>query len=175
MAEKRDESIITGTRAISGSVATILRKRPIASGASKSGSSMQTSIIMAPPSICSLATVSAASNFSSRIRRANCRDPATFVRSPILIKLVSGRITSGSRPENAVMRTVCPTAASDFEGVPTGPPRRKSARMGLTAAASSAIALICCGVVPQHPPTRLTNSSSINSFIHPAISAADWL
>jgi hypothetical protein len=34
------------------------------------------------------------------MRRANFAEPVTFVRSPIIWKLLSGRIVSVSRPEN---------------------------------------------------------------------------
>ena len=42
----------------------------------------------------------ASSNFSSLISRRNFREPATLVLSPTLIKLLSGVIISGSRPES---------------------------------------------------------------------------
>ena len=55
-----DESIITGTRAISGSAATRFRKRTIAASESSMPSSMLTSITCAPLVTCWRATSSAA-------------------------------------------------------------------------------------------------------------------
>ena len=54
-------SIITGTRAMSGSAARRLRKVAMASSPSSSASSMLTSMICAPASTCSSATATAAS------------------------------------------------------------------------------------------------------------------
>ena len=54
-----DESTITGTRAISGSLATRFRKRTIAALLSSMASSMLTSMTWAPFSTCWRATVSA--------------------------------------------------------------------------------------------------------------------
>ena len=55
-----DESTITGTRAMSGSLAIRLRNVTIAASESSSPSSMLTSMICAPFSTCSRATASAA-------------------------------------------------------------------------------------------------------------------
>ncbi len=55
-----DESIMIGTRAMSGSAAISLRKVTIASSESSSPSSMFTSTICAPLATCSRATSSAA-------------------------------------------------------------------------------------------------------------------
>ena len=55
-----EESIITGTRAMSGSAAIRLRKRAMAASASSIPSSMLTSMICAPFSTCWRATSSAA-------------------------------------------------------------------------------------------------------------------
>jgi hypothetical protein len=55
-----EESIITGTREISGSLAMSLRKRSIAATPSSMPSSMLTSMTWAPASTCWRATVSAA-------------------------------------------------------------------------------------------------------------------
>ncbi len=56
-----EESIITGTRAISGSADTMRRKVRIASGPSISPSSMHTSMAWAPASTWARATESASS------------------------------------------------------------------------------------------------------------------
>ena len=55
-------------------------------------SSMLTSRIFAPPSTWSRATASAASKSPLLINRANFFEPVILVRSPIMMKLVSGRI-----------------------------------------------------------------------------------
>ena len=91
-------SIIMGTLEISGSAITRFKNLTIAFLPSMSPSSMLMSIICAPPSTCSLATSKASSNFSSFINRRNFLEPATLVRSPTLIKFVSGVTTNGSRP-----------------------------------------------------------------------------
>ncbi len=67
---------------------------------SSKASSMFTSITCAPFSTCWRATARAASNWPSRIRRANILLPVTLVRSPTLIKFVSGLTIKGSRPLN---------------------------------------------------------------------------
>ena len=93
-------SIITGTRAMSGSDAIKFRNVVMACTPSSMPSSIFTSMICAPPSTCSLAIESASSYFSSLINRRNFRDPVTLVRSPTFTKLVSGVMTSGSNPDN---------------------------------------------------------------------------
>ena len=60
MAGQCEESIITGTRAMSGSAAMRLRKRDMAASESSIPSSMLTSMIWAPFSTCWRATSSAA-------------------------------------------------------------------------------------------------------------------
>src|SRR4051794_8045216 len=69
-----------------------------------------------------------------------------FVRSPILTKFVSGRIVNASKPLKRV-----------FGGVSAG-------MRGGNPATPSAIALICAGVVPQQPPTILSQPFSAHSF-----------
>ena len=93
-------SIITGTRAISGSAAIKFRNFVIAYTPSNIPSSMLMSIICAPPSTCSRATESASSYFSSLINRRNLREPVTFVLSPTLTKIDSSVTKSGSKPES---------------------------------------------------------------------------
>ena len=69
-------------------------------------------------------------------------EPVTLVRSPIIWKLESGRISSGSSPLKRV----------------TG--RSRCAAAGIAAAhppTASAMARMCSGVVPQQPPTMLTS------------------
>ena len=87
-----------GTRAMSGSEPRAFRNVVMACSESSMASSMLTSIICAPPSTCWRAMARASSYSPLRISLANCGEPVTLVRSPMLTKLVSGRITSGSRP-----------------------------------------------------------------------------
>jgi hypothetical protein len=60
MTSHLEESIMTGTRQMSGSLATSLRKRSMAATPSIMPSSMLTSMIWAPASTCWRATVRAA-------------------------------------------------------------------------------------------------------------------
>src|SRR5690554_4825568 len=101
MMDHLEESIMMGTRAISGSVAIRLRNFTMAASPSSMPSSMFTSMICAPPRTCSKAISTASPKLFSRIRRRNLRLPVTLVRSPIFMKLESGRITNGSSPLNA--------------------------------------------------------------------------
>ena len=91
-------SIITGIFAMSGSLCKRLRNVLIAFTPSSKASSILTSKTWAPFSTCCLATLNASSYLLSLIRRANFFDPVTFVRSPMFIKLLSGRTTRGSSP-----------------------------------------------------------------------------
>ncbi len=95
-------SIMTGTRAISGSPATSLRKRSIAAALSSIASSMLTSMICAPFSTCWRATASASSKRPSRIIFANARLPVTLVRSPMLTKRWPSAMVTGSRPDRRI-------------------------------------------------------------------------
>ena len=98
MTAKLELSIMMGTRAMSGSAAMRLRKWVMASTESSSPSSMFTSMMLAPPSTCWRAISTAASYSPFRIRRAKRCEPVMLVRSPIMVKLASGRRTSGSMP-----------------------------------------------------------------------------
>ena len=91
-------SIITGTRAISGSVAMRCRNSRMACSASSRPSSMFTSMMLAPPRTWSSATAAASPNWPSLMRRRNLAEPDTLVRSPIIVKLLSGRMVNTSRP-----------------------------------------------------------------------------
>ena len=97
-------STITGTRAMSGSAAIRLRNSTIARSESSRPSSMLTSMTWAPFSTCWRATTTASSRRPSRISFLNCAEPVTLVRSPTLMKLLSGVICSGSRPLSRVWR-----------------------------------------------------------------------
>ena len=74
-----------GTFVTSGSVARSRRKRVIAATPSIIPSSMQMSMTFAPFSICCRATLTASSNFPSLMSLANFGEPATLVRSPIIM------------------------------------------------------------------------------------------
>jgi hypothetical protein len=79
-------SIMTGTRAMSGSLAIRFKKRVIAAAESSIASSMLTSMTCAPFSTCWRATETASSYSSLRISRAKALEPVTLVRSPTLTK-----------------------------------------------------------------------------------------
>ena len=64
----------------------------MAASPSNMASSMFTSITFAPDSTCCRATATASSNFSPRISRENFFEPVILVRSPIVRKLLSGRM-----------------------------------------------------------------------------------
>ena len=153
-------SIIIGTLEISGSAITKFKNLTMASLPSISPSSILISIIWAPPSTCSRATLKASSNFSSLIKRRNFFEPATFVRSPTFTKFVSADKTNGSNPESfryflgSFLLVGCVFTLSDILSFTT-----------------LAIAVICSGVVPQQPPTIFTKLFSTYSFIWAAICA----
>ena len=148
-----EESIIIGTRAMSGSEAIRLRKMRISSSASSRPSSMLMSSTCAPSSTCLRAMVSASSYFFSLTSRRNLREPATLHRSPMLRKLFSGFTSSRSSPESQ--------SVSDLGGA--------AGTCGRLPRASSGKWAMCAGVVPQHPPTMFTSPSSIKSLIWTAI------
>ena len=99
---------------------------------------MFTSMTLAPASTCSRATATACSYWPARISRENFFEPVTFVRSPIIRKLLSGRSVSGSKPLSRV----------------SGSGRGRT--RGRALATAPAIARMCAGVVPQQPPTRFS-------------------
>ena len=92
MVSQCDESIISAAFATAGSLEMYLTKRSISLVLSSIASSMLMSITDAPSSICFAAICRASSYLPSEIRRANFLDPATFVLSPTLVKLL--RFTS---------------------------------------------------------------------------------
>ena len=92
------ESIIIGTRAISGSEAIKFKKCVMALMASNMPSSMLMSITCAPFSTCWRATVKASSYCSLIIKRAKAFEPVTLVRSPTLTNNDSSSMTNGSKP-----------------------------------------------------------------------------
>ena len=76
----------------------------------------------------------------------NILEPATLVRSPTLTKFKSGVSTKGSNPDNCM-----------------GPICFGLIFLGDALAAIAAMASICAGLVPQHPPTIFTNPKSTYS------------
>ena len=148
-----EESIITGTRAMSGSAARRFTKRTMAASESSMPSSMLMSMTWAPFSTCCRATDRASSYCSSRMSRAKRRDPVTFVRSPTFTKSDASSIVKGSRPERRQAGAISGT----FRGAW---PRT-----------FSAIARTCSGVVPQHPPTMFRKPDAANSSMISAIAS----
>src|SRR2546427_7472530 len=82
---------------------------------------------------------------TTEIYTLSLHDALPILRSPMLTKFVSGRIVKGSRPLKRVY-------GSGVVGVRGDNSRTASAR-----------ALICAGVVPQHPPTILSHPLAANS------------
>ena len=89
-----DESIIRAAFATAGSFEMYLTKRSISRVLSSIASSMLMSMIVAPSSICFAAIWRPSSYLPSEIRRANLREPATFVLSPTFVKLFRSTSTS---------------------------------------------------------------------------------
>ena len=81
-----EESTIKGTLATSGSLPSNCKKRVMAVTPSIMPSSMQMSRTFAPFSTCWRATLTASSYLPSLMSFANLGEPATLVRSPIMIK-----------------------------------------------------------------------------------------
>ena len=178
MTDHFELSIITGTRAISGSVATRLRKRVIVSSESSRASSMLTSMMLAPPRTWSRATSAAVARSPDLTRRANRADPVTLVRSPTIRNVPSSRTVRVSSPLNRLAPLlpagtgrggVPPTAAS----VPTTrlPARSAEAGRGGVPSTARAMAAMCSGVVPQQPPRMFTRPLAANSPSSPAVSS----
>ena len=76
---------MNGTLATSGSLPSSCRKRVIAATPSIIPSSMQMSMTLAPFSTCCRAMLTASSYLPSLISLANFGEPATLVRSPIIM------------------------------------------------------------------------------------------
>ena len=161
------ESIMIGTREISGSVAIRLRKCCMASTPSSMPSSILMSIICAPLSTCCRATSNASVYWFSRIKRANLAEPVTLVRSPTLIKSDSCRSFNGSSPAkvNSALKGARVSAVFLARAVP-------GRGRGAIPCTTSTMALICAGVVPQQPPTILRKPDSANSLMNSAICCA---
>ena len=153
MTSKREESIIHGRRATSGSEAMRRRKWVISASVSRRPSSMLMSSIMAPSRTCLRAMASASSYCFSLMSRRNLRLPATLQRSPTLTK-VPGSGLKASRPASQPARG-CVSAVGN------GRAWRPSA--------IRAMARMWSGVEPQHPPMMFTDWSSTKPFMACAI------
>ncbi len=134
-----DESIIKGTRQISGSAAKRFKNLTIHFSESSKPSSKFISIMFAPFSTCCLATDIASSKLFSLINLLNFGEPVTLVLSPIIKKGLSfsGGIFRGSRPLSLVSTLI------------------DGRLLGVNTFVFSIIAFMWLGVVPQQPPTML--------------------
>ena len=153
MTSHLEESIIIGTRLMSGSEAIKFKNLCMISAPSSMPSSMLMSMICAPLSTCSRATSSACSNLPSLISFKNLAEPVTLVRSPTLTNRDCASIVSGSKP-----------AKRQATGI-SGKTR------GLCLSTASRITRICSGVLPQQPPIILSIPSRAQSSITFAMSS----
>ncbi|GBC87081.1 hypothetical protein HRbin12_01082 [bacterium HR12] len=142
---KREESIMIGTRAISGSVAMRFRKVVIAFTPSSRSASMLTSSMLAPLRTCSAAISTAPWKSPASMSRRKRAEPVTFWRSPIITNPVSGVIRKGSRPARLVTRSGA------------------GGRRGGRPSTAWAICRMCSGVVPQQPPRMFASPASAYS------------
>ncbi len=145
MTDHFELSTMIGTREMSGSEATRLRKSDMNFSESSSPSSMFTSRMFAPPSICCLATRSAPSRSPSLISFANFGEPVTLVRSPTTMKFDSGVTVSGSSP----LRRRCGSTGCGTRGG--------------SVATVSAMRRMCSNPVPQQPPTMFSQPFAAKS------------
>ena len=162
-----EESIITGTREISGSAAIRFRNFTIVGSPSISASSTLMSMTLAPLSTCWRAMARQASQSPAFRAFANLGEPVMLVRSPITMncEAETGDSLGIGRP----------TASGDDEPLEAAqaswrPPAPSAAGEGMGCTAS-AIAAMCAGVDPQHPPTMLTQPFDANSPRTEAMSA----
>ena len=140
-----------GTLATSGSLASSSRKRVMAATPSIIPSSMQISMMFAPFSTCWRAMVTASSYLFSLISLANFGDPATFVRSPIMMKLPICCVNGCDPDRRSGMAAPVEKVVSVF-----------AVRGGLLASVC-AMAAMCSGVLPQQPPAIFSRPLSANS------------
>ena len=167
MTSQSELSIIIGTRAISGSVAMRLRNLVMQLIESSIPSSMFTSMMFAPALTCCNATASPPSKSFPSIRRRKTADPVTFVLSPIIVKFDVGWMAYVSNPAKVVcswrqwcLKSPPGSFCSTSNRIWPIPSAFSGTSLGRTPLPTSAIARICSGVVPQHPPTIFTNPSS---------------
>ena len=152
-----DESIISGTRAISGSAATRFKNFVMQAGESSMPSSKFMSMMFAPLSTWLRATPSASPNRPSFIILRKAGEPMTFVRSPTNMKGAPlSSMRRASRPERI-------SASGLFTGF-----------LGGRFLHASTTAAMCFGVVPQQPPITLSRPSFPYSARYPAVSSGSW-
>ena len=151
-----EESIMTGTREISGSEASKFRNVTISCRASRRPSSMFTSMTIAPSSTCLRAMSNASSYFFSFISLRNLREPATLQRSPTFTNLISG---------------VCSNSSSPLRHNVTG---LSAGTCGCPCAAKAWKRAMYSSVVPQQPPIMFTHPLSTKNFISSAICPGVW-
>ncbi len=96
----------------------------------------------APFLTCARAISAAASKSPEAMSRLNLRLPRTLVRSPTRTGRLSTSTSSRSMPETSVFAWI-------------------AGRRGLRPCAAAAMARMWSGVVPQQPPTMLTQPSSM--------------
>ena len=103
MTDHFELSIMTGSRAISGSVAIRCRNcRHRALGVEQPFVHVHVEDVRAAAHLVERHVEGRGENSPCSIRRRNFAEPVTLVRSPIMMKLLSGRIVSVSRPANCV-------------------------------------------------------------------------
>ena len=164
-----DESIITGTRAMSGSAAIRFRNLTIAAFESSIASSMLTSMICAPLATCWRATstragvVAREDELRERARARDVRALADVDEQRIVVdveRLETGKSHDSGphrRGAHRRLRLATGSGAVTFRGG--------------SFATASPIARMCAGVVPQQPPTRLTKPLRAKSSIRRAVCA----
>ena len=135
-----EESIIRAAFAVEGSLEMCRTNFSISLALCSIASSMLMSMTVAPSSICLAAICSASSYLPSLMSLANFLEPATFVLSPMLVKFeFCTSIVTVSSP--LTFRTCDGSSGAMLRGV--------------MPATAFAMAFICSGVVPQHPPVML--------------------
>jgi hypothetical protein len=98
------------------------------------------------------------------ISLANLGEPATFVRSPIMM-YTPFCCVNGCEPESRSGRHSCSAAGSEI--VAAGAPAKSR---GCRPSNALAMAAMCSGVLPQQPPAMLTSPDSANSLKKRAMS-----
>ena len=161
-----------GTFATSGSLPNTCRKRVIAVTPSIMPSSMQTSSTLAPFSTCCRAMLTASSYLPALISLANFGEPATLVRSPIMMYtpcLLRERLRPG-KTEGPSLRCVRDGAFGRAHvRLPIALWRANDSSKGVSnlrggwPLSAFAIAAMCSGVFPQQPPAMLINPPRANS------------
>ena len=160
-----------GTLATSGSLPSNCRKRVMAVTPSIMPSSMQMSRTFAPFSTCWRATLTASSYLPSLMSFANFGEPATLVRSPIMMKTPACWV-KGCDPERRSGFAFVGSATLVFSDSLTFDSLTRDSQSGRRRilqnepgrhfrggwpSSAFAIAAMCSGVFPQQPPAILIN------------------